>query len=78
MLVRATASLPAQAKVRVTFQLPGVGRSASVQANVRWSRVARGGEHAIGLQFLDLANDCRKAILDFVRNPSHADASASP
>jgi len=77
MLVRATASLPAQAKVKVTFQLPGVGRSASVQANVRWSRAARGGEHAIGLQFLDLANDCRKAILDFVRNPSGAEAGGT-
>lgn len=74
MLVRAAVALPSQAKVRVTFQLPGEARTASVAANVRWSRAARGGEHAIGLQFLDLSNDCRKAILDFVRSASRSEA----
>lgn len=70
MLVRTAGAIPAQAKVRVKFDLPRVGRTVTVGATIRWCREARDGGHANGVQFVDLPNDCRKAILDFVRAPS--------
>lgn len=72
MLVRTQETIPAQAKIRIKFTLPGEGRSVAVGATIRWCREARGGHYASGVQFVDLPNDCRKAILDFVRSPGHA------
>jgi uncharacterized protein (TIGR02266 family) len=69
MLVRTAGPLPAQARIRVKFALPREARDVVVPATIRWSREARGGDHANGVQFVDLPNDCRKAILEFVRNP---------
>ncbi len=76
MLVRTASPVEAQARVKVRFVLPGEGRPGEVGAMVRWSRAARSGEHAVGLQFVDLQNECRKAILDFVRQTGQASTSA--
>ncbi|MBM4358165.1 MAG: protein kinase [Deltaproteobacteria bacterium] len=76
MLVRSDVPVDAQTRVKVRFALPGSARPVDVGATVRWSRAARSGEFAIGLQFVDLQNECRKAILDFVRVTGQASAAS--
>lgn len=74
MLVRTNAPVDAQSRVKLRFVMPGERRQVEVAATVRWSRSGRSGEHAVGLQFVDLPNSYRKAIIEFVRNPGHAGA----
>ncbi|HEY6559662.1 MAG TPA: serine/threonine-protein kinase [Polyangiaceae bacterium] len=51
--------------VTIRFALPGTGRIINLNATARWVRTAR-GTGAAGLEFLDMPDDIRDSIRDYV------------
>jgi uncharacterized protein (TIGR02266 family) len=51
--------------VTIRFALPGTGRIVNLKATARWVRTAR-GTGAAGLEFLEMPDDIRGAIRDYV------------
>ena len=65
LLFVGTGPCPTGETVRVRFALPATGRIAEASCGARWTRAARGA-HATGFEFLDLADDLRKSIQQYV------------
>ncbi len=67
MLVRASSAVAQGSIVRVRFTLPIANEDVDLEAMVRWVRGARGGEHALGLQFENLPLDVRRVITSYIQ-----------
>jgi uncharacterized protein (TIGR02266 family) len=69
MLVRTGCSVPATANVLLRMVLPITNEQVELAATIRWSRAARGGGFAVGVQFAELAEGVRGVIAKYVQQP---------
>jgi serine/threonine-protein kinase len=66
--IRPEQPVPEDEQVLVSFALPRTSRMVEAPARTRWGRTARTGqEHSVGLEFLELSEDARSTIADYVR-----------
>jgi serine/threonine-protein kinase len=79
LLVLTLASCSPEQRISIRFALPLGGKVVSVEAVVRWVRLARGvdrqGMNAIGVAFHDLPSAVRQAIARYVALMSEAEPS---
>jgi len=72
MLVVVPTALPLDALLQLRFASPGTGEMVTVGASVRWTREARGGRNAIGVEFVDVPQPLRQAVGHYVVTPPAA------